>query len=281
MAFAGTIETVGSDVTEFQVGDRVSCMRTHGTMTDPKYGSFQEFALCPAWATSKLPSNVSLENAAATAINLATVASAISIHLGFDRPPLTGTPAPKKNQKILVYGGTSSVGSLAISYAKSAGYDVVTTSSPKHLEYIQSLGADVIIDHTEPQDKVVANLKANGPYPAIFDTIGTHPVNLILGEYISSIGGGAYNTVIPNFAETPIPENVERKFASYGWEFEREEDKDSMDWFYKKLVPEGLASGAIVPNRIQRVEGGLAQIQHALDLMDQNQVSGHKLVMTL
>jgi hypothetical protein len=56
-------------------------------------------------------------------------------------------------------------------------------------------------------------------------------------------------------------------------------NKDLREWFYKELIPKGLENGVVVPTRPQVVPGGLDQIQHALDIMMENKVSGHKLVL--
>jgi len=48
---------------------------------------------------------------------------------------------------ILIYGGSSATGTLAIQFAKRSGYKVVTTCSPKNFELVQALGADVVLDY--------------------------------------------------------------------------------------------------------------------------------------
>ena len=58
---------------------------------------------------------------------------------------------PRSNGKtLLVWGGSSSVGSNAIQLAVASGYEVITTASMKNLEYVKSLGAGVAIDYNAP-----------------------------------------------------------------------------------------------------------------------------------
>lgn len=130
-SFAGTVQNVGPDVTTFQPNDIVAVNRSNKTLSDARYGVFQKFVVTSTNTTAKLSPNASLPSAAATIINLATVHSALSIYMILTKPPLSGAPPPdNKDQKILIYGGSSSCGGLGIKYASDAGYTVITTSSP-------------------------------------------------------------------------------------------------------------------------------------------------------
>ncbi|KAF2742515.1 GroES-like protein [Sporormia fimetaria CBS 119925] len=278
-SFAGTVEAVGPDVTGFAKGDNITTIRAGKTLSDPRFGAYQKYALASAASTSKLPSSVSLHAASAIILNLSCIVSALSIHFGLDRPPLTGTPTPK-NKKILIYGGSSSTGGLAVKYAASAGYTVITTSSPKNREFVRALGAKYVIDHTLPPSSIVSELHAQGPYNKIFDTIGLPPVTSIMIDYLDSLGGGSYNTLIPAVAGTrPIPESVKRIFAPYNFAFDEEAHKPLARWMYEEYVPRGLKTGLIVPTRQEVVMGGLEKIQAILDLLMKGGVSGRKLVM--
>ena len=165
-------------------------------------------------------------------------------------------------------------------HAAAAGYDVVTTSSPRNWAFVEKLGAVHVIDHTKPAAEIVAALKAHGPYDFVFDTIGFPPVTAILYEYLSSAGGGEYNTLIPLLSpQKPVPKNVNRKFAAYSQAFENEANADTARWFYDEYVPKGLKTGMIVPTRQEWVTGGLKRVQEVLDRMAENKVSGVKLIM--
>ena len=266
-------------MTNFEAGDKVAAIRTGKNLGDPRFGAFQKYGLATTYSTAKLLPSTPVSEAAAVILNLAAVVSALSIHLSLTRPPLSGSPEPQ-GKKVLIYGGSSASGQLAVKYAASAGYKVITTSSPQNRDFVASLGPTHIIDHKLPPASIVAALQAQGPYYKIFDTIGLPPVTNIMVEYLSAIGGGSYNTFIPLLGpEKPIPENVERKFAPYSWAFEEEANKHIAKWFYEEYVPQGLESGLIVPNRLEVVEGGLGKVQDVLDLMMKGGVSGKKLVM--
>lgn len=273
------VEQIGPAVTAFKPGDKVAVNRCSKTLGDPRFGAFQQSALALVNSSSKLDQNTDLAAAAAVIINLAAVVSALSIHMNLTRPSLSGVSAPPTRGKLLVYGGSSSCGGLAIKYAVDAGYTVITTSSPQNYAFVSTLGAATIIDHTQPANKILAELREHEPYDAIFDSIGLTPVTNILGELLTP-KGGAYNTLIPlNGDEKPLPANVERKFAPYSWALEEEANAGIARWFYEEYVPKGLASGQIIPTRQEIVEGGLGKVQEVLDRMGAGAVSGHKLVM--
>ncbi|KAF4469574.1 alcohol dehydrogenase [Fusarium albosuccineum] len=279
LSFSGVVESVGPDVEGFAVGDNVAVVRPNTKANDHRFGAFQQYALACADTTSKLPSSDFLESGAVTVLNLGTVTAACSHFLGLDKPSLNGPKSPT-GKKVLIYGGSSSCGGLAIRYARAAGYQVVTTSSPKNHDYVDSLGPVAVIDHTQSPERIVQDLQVNGPYHRIFDTVGIPPVTNLLIDYLSSVGGGVYNTLIPVFPGTKeIPDNVERRFESYSWIFSDPKHEELKKWYYQTLVPQGLASGVIVPTPSQRVSGGLDKTQHALDIMGRGEVSGHKLVM--
>jgi NADPH:quinone reductase-like Zn-dependent oxidoreductase len=181
----------------------------------------------------------------------------MSVYLGLDRPSLTVKAQPK-GESILIYGGSSSAGGIAIRYAVAAGYIVTTTSSPKHHDYVKSLGATTIIDHTQPREAIIKDLRSQGPYLKILDTIGLPPVTELISEYIYSLGGGSYVSLTPLVPkEQSLPESVERIYAPFGAAFEKPENKELKEWLYRELLPKGLASGVIVPTRPRWLSGGL------------------------
>lgn len=257
----------------------MAVIRPHDKLNDPRFGAFQQYALGCADTTAKLPASAMLESGASAVLNLATVTAACSFFLGLDRPSLDGPKAPT-GKRVLVYGGSSSCGGLAVRYAAAAGYQVVTTSSPRNHDYVASLGPVAVINHCQSSEEVIAELRAQGPYYRILDTIGVPSVTDIIAGYLSSTGGGSYNTLVPVLpGAKPIPDNVECRFESYSWIFDNPEHEEFRKWYYDVLLPQGLASAVIIPTRSQWISGGLENAQHALDLMGRGEVSGHKLMM--
>lgn len=95
--------------------------------------------------------------------------------LGMQRPtiPTTPLPASEKGKKILIWGGSSATGSLAISYAKQAGYEVISTSSPHNFDLLKACGADHIFDHSDPA--TVKTIRDLFPIDYWLDTISLKP----------------------------------------------------------------------------------------------------------
>ncbi|KAL9102123.1 MAG: hypothetical protein Q9163_002684 [Psora crenata] len=277
-SFAGTVEKVGRDVTHFQPGDKVACNRASYASGNLRFGAFQKYALASVDESSKLDPQTPIQAAAAVIVNLSVSVAALSGYLKLSRPPLSGK-APSQGKKVLVYGGSSSCGGYGVKYASDAGYIVVTTSSPKHREFVSSLGAAKIIDHTQSADKVVAELEANGPYEAIYDSIGLPAVTNILSGYLAE-RGGKYCTLLPLLGpENPVPSNVVRTFGAWSATLLEEANRDLGKWYYEQYVPQGLLSGAITPTRQIEVKGGLEKVQEAINMMGPAGVSGQKLVL--
>ncbi|KAI9774077.1 MAG: hypothetical protein M1840_005170 [Geoglossum simile] len=273
-SFAGTITKAGPSVTNLSVNDRVA---VNAGFNVPRFGAFQKYPLASVKSLGKLPANVSFEAAAATVANLKTIVGALAVYMGLDRPDLDIGRKPLNGKRVLVYGGTSSVGGFAIRYLADAGYDVVATFSPKHKEFVSTLGANHLVDHTLPPEDQLNALQSQ-PYDAIFDAIGTPPVTNLLYKLLTPKGGVYYTTLPTMGGEDPAPEGVERKYESYSLALDKQENEELGRWFWEDYLPRGLSSGRVVPTRVLVAEGGLSGVQRALDRLAAGEVSGRKLV---
>jgi NADPH:quinone reductase-like Zn-dependent oxidoreductase len=81
--------------------------------------------------------------------------------------------APKNGKSVLVWGGSSAVGSNAIQLATAAGYDVIATCSKRNFDYVKSLGAAEVFDYKHPNvtQEVAAELD-KGTCAGIFMAAG-------------------------------------------------------------------------------------------------------------
>jgi hypothetical protein len=207
-------------------------------------------------------------------LNLATAVACLNGQMGLDRAPVSG-PAKSNGKKVLIYGGSSSVGGLATRYISDAGYEVITTSSPKNESFVSSLGAKVVVDHTQSPDAVAAELKSHGPYDAVLDCIGTPPIDMLMAKVLGETGG-TYESMLPPMSDFKMPENIKRQSGSYSMLLETTR-KGLGEFFYKEYLPKALGNGRIVPARVEKVAGGLGGVQKALDLS--LTVSGKKLIV--
>ncbi len=145
---AGEVVEVGADVTRLRPGDRVlgHALGLERSRNRAAEGAFQKYAVLLRHMVSPIPDELSFEQAAALPLALSTAATGLfqEDHLALPLP--TGDPTDRE-QTVLVWGGSTSVGSNAIQLARSAGYRVLATASPRNFDYVRSLGAEAAVDY--------------------------------------------------------------------------------------------------------------------------------------
>jgi NADPH:quinone reductase-like Zn-dependent oxidoreductase len=112
-------------------------------------GGFQRYTVARALLASAIPTHMSFEEAAVLPLAISTASSALfqSDQLGLRHPTAV---TPPTGQAVVVWGGSTSVGSNAIQLAVAAGYTVVTTASPHNHERMRELGASEVFDYSSP-----------------------------------------------------------------------------------------------------------------------------------
>lgn len=116
--YAGTVIAVGSAVTKpFKPGDRV-CGVAHGANDlKPWMGSFARFIAVKGDMQIKVPAGITWEAACTVGVASGTSALALWKELGLSMPQLD-TSRPNTDQWVLIYGGSTATGSVAIQLAK-------------------------------------------------------------------------------------------------------------------------------------------------------------------
>ena len=194
-----------------------------------------------------------------------------------ERPPLNDATPTKKDKKILIYGGSSSFGVLAIQYLAQAGYSVIATSSPKNHDLVAKLGAAAVIDHSKDASTVTEELLAHGPYDYVVDMISLPNTLPITAAVVQKQGGGKLWATQPPFGPESMPEGVTRAFEPWSDPLYEDGNGHLLDWTINTYLPQGLAKGYIIPLPVEKVAGGLEGVNEALDRM-QRGVSGVRLV---
>lgn len=275
-SFGGTITAVGPEVTGFAVGDKVVSAKTAGA-TENKNSSFQRYVISNAVITTKLPSGASLDTSVRLVGNLATVTALFNANLKLARPD-PSAPAQPQGKKILIYGGTSSFGSLSVQYLRQAGYDVVTTTSPRHKAFVSRLGASQVIDHTQDSETTIKALIAAGPYDIVVDAISTAQTIKLLADVLAAQGGGNIYALQPAFSPETLPEGVTRVFQGWSLLLAKEEHSELLKWTFATYFPQALAKDSLIPVPPKKIAGGLAALDHALEVLIKG-VSSEKLVV--
>ncbi len=144
---AGTVEGVGPGVTEFSVGDDVFGRGA---------GTYAEYATGPVATLARKPDGVSFDQAATLHVGGVTAWVAL-----FDMAHL------EAGQRVLIQGGAGGVGSLAVQLARWKGAHVIATTSTDNVEYVQSIGADEVVDYTAVKFEDVVH-----DVDAVIDTVG-------------------------------------------------------------------------------------------------------------
>ncbi|MGZ5396778.1 MAG: NAD(P)-dependent alcohol dehydrogenase [Mycobacterium sp.] len=149
--FAGTVEAIGRNVTQFKPGDEVFGGRT---------GAFAQYvSVSEGRALVMKPENMTFEQAASVPIAAITALQALR-----DK----GKVQP--GQKVLINGASGGVGTFAVQIGKSFGAHVTGVCSTRNVDLVRSLGADEVIDYTR-QDFT----RSGQRYDVIVDMVGNHP----------------------------------------------------------------------------------------------------------
>lgn len=278
-SFGGIVEKVGAEVTGFQVGDKVVGMKTAGAQ-DSKYSAYQEYSISPEATTTKVPDDETMDLAVRLVGNLPTLPSLFNYSLNLDRP-VPGEQPKSQGKKVLIYGGTSSIGSMAVQYLTQAGFEVVTTFSPKHKDFVSKLGASQIIDHTQQSEPLIKDLTAAGPYDIVLDTISTGDTVKLNAEVVAAQGGGFVYALQPPFAPETLPDGVTRKFEGWSLLLGKEENTELLKWTFGTYFPKALETKSLISVPARKIPGGLNGLNDALDLLFFKGVSSEKVVVDL
>ncbi len=159
---AGEVVEVGADVRRFKVGDRVlgQAVGMDKKRNNPAEGAFQAYTVLLANLVATIPSTMAYEDAAVLPLALSTAACGLfqKDYLALAHPSAQPLPTGKT---LLIWGGSTSVGSNAIQLAVAAGYEVITTCSPRNFGYVKELGATQAFDYnsTTVVDDVIKAFK--------------------------------------------------------------------------------------------------------------------------
>ena len=149
--YAGTVEAVGKNVTQFKPGDEV-----YGN----RFGAFAEYICATDKALALKPANLTFEQAASIPVAAVTALQGLR-----DKGKL------QPGQKVLINGASGGVGTFAVQIARTMGAEVTGVCSGRNVELVRSLGAAHVFDYTKEDFT-----KSGQRYDLIIDNVGNRSV---------------------------------------------------------------------------------------------------------
>lgn len=181
---AGTVASVGPDVTIFKPGDEVFGM-TGGV--GGIQGSLAQYAAVDMRLLALKPRKLSMREAAAVPLVFITAWEGL-----VDRAGIAA------GQKVLVHGGAGGVGHMAVQIAKAFGAEVFATASATSAEYLRAMGVTPIDYRSMGVDAYVANYTGGKGFDLVYDTAGGPMLDASFaavrrfGHVVSCLGWGIH-----------------------------------------------------------------------------------------
>jgi NADPH:quinone reductase-like Zn-dependent oxidoreductase len=255
--FAGTVEAVGRNITNFKPGDEVF---------GAKNGAVADYICVKAdRAIVMKPSNITFEQAGSVGVAGVTALQGLRDHGHI-----------QAGQKVLINGASGGVGTFAVQIAKAFGAEVTGVCSTRNVDLVKSIGADHVIDYTKEEFT-----KTDQRYDMIYDLVGNHSFSerrKILAPngicVLAGIGGAGFHPeswgrILGNFKTAFQSKFTSQKFVFYIAKL----TKDDLD-----VLRDMMQSGKVSPviDRTYKLE----RTADAVRYMEEGHARG-KVVITI
>nr|WP_134435003.1 zinc-dependent alcohol dehydrogenase family protein [Pseudomonas azotoformans] len=189
---AGTVEAVGVDAGDWQVGDDVYALATG---IGGAQGSLAEYAVVDARLLAKKPVTLSMREAAVLPLVLITAWEGLVDRAHVD-----------SGHKVLIQGGAGGVGHVAVQLAIAQGAQVYATGSARHRSIIEGLGATFIDYRQQTVEAYVAQYTGGEGFDIVYDTVGGETLDASFraartyqGHVVSCLGWGQHSLATLSF----------------------------------------------------------------------------------
>lgn len=280
--YAGIVEEVGSKVKKpFKKGDKVAGF-VHGcNSVQHEDGAFAEYIVAKGDLQMHIPETLSFEEAATLGVGISTVGQALYQSLGLAWP----TEPLKEPVPLLIYGGSTATGTLAIQFAKLSGYTVVATCSPRNFDLVKKLGADHVFDYKHPNAAADIRKVTDNKLKYVFDTVSTEQSAAFCGEALSTEGGDYSSLLTPKVPRDNVKSRMTLAYTVLGEDMNKfgnaipaiPENRAFAEKFWA-VAEKLLAEGRVRVHPPSVGAGGLKGVLDGLQLMREDKVSGRKLV---
>ena len=233
-------------------------------------------------ADYKIPDNMELTDAVVLPLSIATAGAALYApkQLGLPLPSL----GPKTlNKVVLVWGGASAIGTVAIQLAKASGLTVVTTASKNNIGMVQSeVGADQVFDYRSPNvvDDIVAAINASGKeFAGVVDAIAEPETLTPSIQVVKKVGSGSRKVMYTrHVADQSVFDGVEGAFINIR---ELYQAGGVLEGIFGAFATKALSTGQLKALPKALIVGqGLQDVQKGLDRLSEG-VSARKVVVKL
>lgn len=282
--FAGFVETVGPKVTKFKKGDKILGI-THGCNSiQPEDGAFSQYIMVKGDGQVKIPDGMSWEDACTAGVGFTTIGQSLyqNLRLRFPGQP-SGADTPGT---ILIHGGSTATGTLAIQCAKLSGMEVITTCSQSNFDAVKELGADVVFDYTKPHAAAEIRTYTKDSLRLCFDTIAMAASALFCAAALTSKSGAHYHTLQElRCPRRDVRSTVSMAYTTVGEPYlmgpqkvpARPNDaKHHKVW--QPIFQDLLNQRKIKTHPVSKQPYGLKGVLNGLELLRENKVRAQKLV---
>lgn len=279
---AGYVEAVGSEVTEFQPGDRVGAFHEMRT----EWGSFAEYAIAPETTTFHLPKKTSFEEAAT--IPLAAMTAVVGLYARLGLPePWVGVSKARDDANaggVVVYGAASAVGAFAIKLLVRSKIHPIIAVAGRGIPFVEGLldkeKGDVAIDYRKGDEHVVEGLRAavrKGQklmyaYDAVSEKGSYQNICKVLDPQ------GHITVVLPGRKYDEIPDTINQTLTTVGSVHGVPDDLSDLGYAWFRLFALGLKEGWFSGHPHEVVPGGLYGVQTGLENLQDGRASAVKYV---
>ncbi|EXJ86697.1 hypothetical protein A1O3_03650 [Capronia epimyces CBS 606.96] len=284
--YAGVVEEVGKAVTKaFKKGDRVAGFSHGGNDAHPETGAFARYITVKGDTQMHIPAGVSFEAAATVGVGIGTLGYAMYKVLKLPLPDTVLEGVGESPEPVLIYGGSTATGTLAIQFARLSGRKVITTCSPRHFGLVKERGADIVYDYHIPQVGTQIRQVTDGKLKAVFDTVSLDSSAAICADAIGPAGG-----VYCNLLGVDCPRSDVQSVFFLGYSISGEAyifegqsyDASPEDFIFARRwyeIAERLwAQGKWTPHPQRIGPDGLLGALAGMQELRQGKVSGEKLV---
>lgn len=299
--FAGYIVAIGPDVTQpFKIGDRVCASGDSMSKKRPSGGSFARFTDCPASLVIKLPDGMPFT--AAAGLRTSLMAAGMALFYSMRLPATLDTPA-EKPFFVLVNGGASSSGTMAIQLLRRCNARPITTCSPHSFDLVASYGAERAFDYNSPTCARDIRAYTGNNLAYAVDCITTSATMRLCYDALGR-AGGRYAALDPFPRDDGVAKSrrvVKPDWilatdctgrssswpAPYGDEGEGEGEggrggslAEARRWGdeFVPMAQRAVEEGAVRTHPTRICKGGLEGILEGIDLIRRGEVKGEKLV---